>query len=84
MRRNAFFRKDGLDHSDICSSETFLSLLDVKGYSVAFTEGFKSRCIDCAVMHEYIRAIFLLNEAEPFLVVKPFYSSISHSYILLS
>jgi hypothetical protein len=36
------------------------------------------------MMDEYVRAIFLLNKAEAFAAVKPFYNSISHSDILLS
>jgi hypothetical protein len=35
-------------------------------------------------MHKYIRAVFLLDEAEAFVAVKPFYHSISHGAILLS
>lgn len=31
-----------LNHSDIGSRRAFLSLLDVKGYPVAFIEGFKT------------------------------------------
>jgi hypothetical protein len=55
-----------------------------KGNSVAFIEGFKTVCIDCRMMHKYIRSVFLLNESEPFMVIKPLNSSISHDNILLS
>ena len=41
--KNALFtRNQKLDHSDIGSRRAFLSLLDVKGYPVAFIEGFKT------------------------------------------
>ena len=36
-----------LNHSDICSRRTFLSLLYVKGNFVAFIEGFKTGGVDC-------------------------------------
>jgi hypothetical protein len=36
------------------------------------------------MMNEYIRTIFLLNEAKAFAVIKPLHDSISHSDILLS
>ncbi len=36
-----FTRNGKLNHSDICSGRTFVSLLYVKGYPVAFIEGFK-------------------------------------------
>jgi hypothetical protein len=35
-------------------------------------------------MNKYIRTVFLLNEAEAFAGIKPFYSSIGHDNILLS
>jgi hypothetical protein len=36
------------------------------------------------MMHEYIRSIFLFDEAKAFFIAKPFYRSISHSDTLLS
>jgi hypothetical protein len=36
------------------------------------------------MMDEYIRSVFLLNESESFLIVKPLYCSIGHDIILLS
>ena len=41
------YNQSKLDHGDVCSCRTFLSLLDVKGNLVAFVEGFETRCIDC-------------------------------------
>jgi len=41
--KNALFnRNQRLDHRDVCSGRTFLSLLYVKGNLVAFIEGFKT------------------------------------------
>ena len=61
-----------------------MSLLYVKGNSVAFIEGFKTVCIDWRMMNKHIRSVFLLNESEPFMVIKPLNSSIGHDNILLS
>jgi hypothetical protein len=36
------------------------------------------------VVNEHIGSVFLLNETEPFLVVKPFDCSVGHGDILLS
>src|SRR5210317_1956748 len=85
IRRNALFTQNiRLHQSDICSSKTFLSLLYVKGNSIAFIEGFKTVCIDCRMMNKHISSVFLLNESEPFMVIKPLNSSIGHDNILLS
>jgi len=85
IRRNALFTQNiRLNHSDICCGRTFLSLLYVKGNSVTFIERFKTVCIDCRMMNKHIRSVFLLNESEPFMVIKPLNSSIGHDNILLS
>jgi hypothetical protein len=61
-----------------------LALLYVKGNPVAFVKGLETGCIDSGVMNEYIRTIFLLDEAVTLAAVKPFNYSISHVDILLS
>jgi hypothetical protein len=71
-------------HCDIDSRGTFLALLYVKGNPVAFIKGLETGCIDTCMMNEYVRAIFLLDEAIALAAVKPFYYSISHDDILLS
>jgi len=76
--------KSRLFHGHIGSSRTLLSLLDVKGHAITFTEGFKTGRIDCAMMNKYIRSIFLLDESKTFVVIKPLNSSICHFIILLS
>ena len=35
-------------------------------------------------MNKHIRSVYLLNESEPFSIVKPLNSSIDHDHILLS
>jgi len=61
-----------------------LALLDVKGHTVAFCKRFESGSIDTGVMNEYIRSIFLLDEAVAFFFVEPLYRSIGHNDTLLS
>jgi len=73
-----------LNHRDVRSCRAFLTLLDVKRDLVAFAEGFKPAGVDRRVVNEHIRSIFLLDEAESLVIVKPFNSSISHVSILLS
>ena len=41
------YRLEILAYSDIYSSRTFLSLLNVEGNPVAFVKAFESTCIDC-------------------------------------
>jgi hypothetical protein len=36
------------------------------------------------MMNKHILSVFLLNESEPFMVIKPLNSSIGHDNILLS
>jgi hypothetical protein len=40
---------------------------------LAFFQGFTAAAVDCAEMYEYILAAFLLDEAEAFFIVEPFY-----------
>ena len=62
--------KSRLDNGHIGSSRTFWPLLNVKGHALTFTEGFKTGRIDCAMMHKYIRSVFLVDESKTFLVIK--------------
>jgi hypothetical protein len=75
---------DKLDHRDVIGSRTLGTFNDVEGHLVAFTEGFEAGCVDCRVVHKHIRAVFLLNETEAFLVIEPLYGTIAHRAILLS
>jgi hypothetical protein len=72
-----------LDHFYMYCSRAFIPVLYVKGNSVAFIERLETGCIDSRMMNEYIRTVFLLNEAIAFSVIKPFYRSIGHGDILL-
>jgi hypothetical protein len=73
-----------LGYCDIYCGRAFFPLFYVKGNPVAFIKRLESDCIDYRMMNEYIRTIFLLNEAKAFLVAKPLHDSISHCDILLS
>ena len=68
-----------LNDLDICRSRAFFSLLYVKSDPVAFFKGLETDCIDGRMMNEYIRSIFLLNEAVSLFSTEPLYSSICHS-----
>lgn len=73
-----------LDNLYINGRRSFLPLFDVECNAIAFIQGSKTRGIDPGVMDKYIRSILLLDEAIPLFFVKPFYSAICHSDVLLS
>jgi hypothetical protein len=73
-----------LNCNNIYCGRAFFPLLYVKGTSGAFSKRLEAIPIDSRMMNEYIRTIFLLNEAIAFLVIKPLHDSISHSDNLLS
>jgi hypothetical protein len=75
--------KAELDNGYIDSSRSFLTLLNIKGNTIAFLEAFKAGCIDGGMMNKHIFAVFLLNKAKTFGIIKPFDNSISHSDTLL-
>jgi len=72
-----------LDYRNIDSGRALLPFFDVKGNPVAFIERLESTAVNSRVMYEYIGAVFLLDEAIAFSVVKPFHNTIRHSDILL-
>ena len=76
--------ENALLDSHVYCSWTFCALLDLKGNAVAFVERLEARPVDPRMVNEYIRSIFLLNEAVALLVIKPFYRSIGHSDTPLS
>ena len=51
---------------NVLSLWAFLSLSDSELNRLAFAQSLESAALDCAVMYEYVWAIFLLNEAEAF------------------
>jgi hypothetical protein len=67
-----------LDYRDIGRRRPFLPLLHVEGHAIALFERTKTGRIDRRMMHEDIRAVFLLDEAITFLVIKPFDNAIRH------
>ncbi len=73
-----------LDNLYIDSRRSFLPLFDVEFNTIAFIQGSETRRIDPGVMDKYIWSILLLNEPIPLFFVKPFYSAICHSDVLLS
>ena len=68
-----------LDYRNIDSGRALLPFLNVKGNPIAFIQGFESGTVDSGMMYEYIRTIFLLDEAITFPIVKPFHNTIRHS-----
>jgi hypothetical protein len=73
-----------LDARNVGRRETLGAFSDIERYLVALAEGFEAGCIDRGMVDENVRSIFLLDETESLLVVKPFYGTISHDVILLS
>ncbi len=71
-----------LFHRDIDGRRAFFTLLDIKCDLVAFLEASEATGIDCRMVNEYIRTVFLLNEPKTFFVIKPFYCAVGHSYTL--
>jgi len=73
-----------LSHSYIYCGRAFLTLLYVKGDSVAFLKRLETGSIDPSMVNKYIGTIFLFNKTVTFTVIKPLYSSTCHSDTLLS
>jgi hypothetical protein len=71
-------------YGNVDRGKTFLALLNVESYPVAFIQRFEAGHVDAGMVYKYIVTIFLLDEAVAFCVVKPFYNSISHCCVLLS
>ena len=73
-----------LNYGDINSGGPFCPLLDVEAHPVTFIEGSEALGIDCRVMNEDIRSIFLFDETEALAITEPFNSPTGHTNILLS
>ena len=65
---------------DVFRFQPFFALLYIKRYALAFIQGFEAFGLNRAEMHENISALILLDEAEPFVGVEPFYFPFWHSY----
>gem|GEM_PF-3096433 len=68
-----------LNDFHIYRMRAFRPLFYVKGNLIAFVERPESFRIDSGVMHENIRAIFLLDKAITLAVIEPFHNTICHS-----
>ena len=73
-----FFLCKALDGLYVFRRRTLLALRDVKAYALTFLKGFKTGTLDGAVMNKYIPAVIFLDEAEAFLLIKPFHFSFWH------
>jgi hypothetical protein len=74
---------EALNHGYIGCGRTLGALFDVKGNPVTFIERFESGGVDCRMMNEYIRTVFLLDKTKPLAVIKPLHDTICHANILL-
>jgi hypothetical protein len=71
-RKNQYY-KESLQANDVGSLWAFLTLSNGEFNFLTFGQSFEAVTNDRAEMCEYVRAVFLLNEAEAFAFVKPFY-----------
>ena len=60
---------------DVLGLRAFLALRQSELYTLAFRQAFEARTLNGAEVNEYVRAAFLLDEAEAFCVIKPFYGA---------
>lgn len=68
-----------LQLSYVLSLRTFRTLSNGEFYFLAFLQRAEAFGLDSSMVYEYVWALFLLNETETFLVVKPFYDASSHN-----
>jgi len=69
----------GLLRNDVGSAWAFLSLLNVEGYRLSFSQRLKTATLDCTVVNEDVfGTVRRCNEAEAFLVTKPLNCTCSH------
>jgi hypothetical protein len=65
--------------------EAFRSLFGIKADTVTFGQALKAISLDARMMDKNIIAVFTGDEAKPFTVVEPLYSSLFHAgYLLIS
>lgn len=77
-------RIGALHYDDVVSLRTFLALAYREFNTLAFNQSFEAAARDSAEVCEHVWAIFLLDEAEAFSFVEPFYcaSNCRHISIL--
>lgn len=51
---------------------TFRAFDDVKADAIAFIEGFEPLALDRGKVNKHVRPVVLLDETEPFCLIKPF------------
>jgi hypothetical protein len=62
-----------LQNSYVLSLRALLTLGHAELHALTFSQGLKTLSVDCSEVYEYIRALVLLDEAETFSLVEPFY-----------
>ena len=67
-----------LDYSDVNRSKTFLTLLNIKRYTVTLTERLEAARIYAGMVDKCILTLFLLDKSKTFRIVKPLYGSLCH------
>jgi len=73
-----FLFSKALDGLYVFRRGTLLALRDVEAYALTFLKGFKTGTLDGAVVNKYVPAVIFFDEAEAFLLIKPFYFSFWH------
>lgn len=68
----------GLQFYNIDCLKAFRAIFGFKADFVTFGKGFISVALDRGVVDEDIAAVGTCDEAKPFAVIKPFYSSLVH------
>ena len=62
-----------LQNGDVLSLRALLTLGHAELHALTFSQGLETLSVDCSEVYEYIRALVLLDEAETFSLVEPFY-----------
>ncbi|OGP63712.1 MAG: hypothetical protein A2V65_08300 [Deltaproteobacteria bacterium RBG_13_49_15] len=60
-----------LNYRYISGGRTFIPLFDIESDMITFFKCFEAAGIDSRMVNEHIRTFFLLNESEPFSLIKP-------------
>ncbi len=66
-----------LNDNHIHRRRPLLALLNIGGHPISLLERFEPRFLDAGMMNEYIRAVFLFDEAVSFIIDEPFDNTVS-------
>jgi len=77
-------KRKELNAGHVHCGRAFFPLLNLKGDTVTFVQRLETAAINSREMNEHVRAVLLLNEAVPFLLVEPLDGPICHNVNLLS